>query len=341
MKAVIIGAGQTGRGLIARLLYPEFSIVFVDKNEELLSSIKDGYRISFFGGKRDDIFIDNFSVLSTNDPISVKKEIAESSIVLISVKVENLESVIPLIEGIELPPVLVVENGVEPSKILREKLPQTVKIADALVFTTTLAVGKDILSQDYGNLPYDASSFTLSHSFPFTAEKNMKELGERKLYTYNTLSALICYMGAEKGYTVFGEAANDEDIKRKMLLLRDTLDSLIVRRYKIDKDEELEFSLAAVNKFTSLEIYDTVERNARSVRRKLGKSERISAPIVMCGEYGENDDILILVFALAYKYGVSHESLSVIDMDKFLIEECGIETERTRARIKKKIEEVM
>ena len=53
--AVIIGAGKTGRGFLARLLGDStFEIVFIDTSKKLVDQINagGGYKVHFFGGKR-------------------------------------------------------------------------------------------------------------------------------------------------------------------------------------------------------------------------------------------------------------------------------------------------
>ena len=51
-KVVIVGAGKTGRGFLARLLKDQ-EIVFIDKNEALINALNEEKKIDidFFGGK--------------------------------------------------------------------------------------------------------------------------------------------------------------------------------------------------------------------------------------------------------------------------------------------------
>ena len=63
-KIVIIGAGKTGRGYLARLLKEsEKEICFVDKNETLVKELqeKKEFKIHFFGGEREDFVIQKYS----------------------------------------------------------------------------------------------------------------------------------------------------------------------------------------------------------------------------------------------------------------------------------------
>ena len=323
MKTVIIGAGQTGRGFVGRLLAPVSDLVFVDKNEKLLKAIENGYSVSFFGGKKKNVRINVFKTFHI-DSSDLKAEIESSDLLVISVKAENLSSLVPILLSVKLPPVLVAENGIEPSRILREKLQDGTEVADALIFCTTVTNGKDIISQDLDYLPYDASSIRLPEAVPFTPEENLGLLAERKIYTYNTLSSVICYFGAEKGYERFEDAGNDAEIHKDLMDTKYLLDRVISKHYGVPYSEQSIFSQMAVDKFTNLEIHDSVERNARSVIRKLGPNERIVTPLLLANGQGEDVSLLEDLFVFALKYGVERENVKIGNPAEFLSSVCGI-----------------
>ena len=323
MKTVIIGAGQTGRGFVGRLLAPVSDLVFVDKDAILLDAIKNGYSVSFFGGKREPVRVSGFKTLTVTNP-EVKAEIESSDLLVVSVKAENLPSLISLLQPAKLPPVIVAENGIEPSRILRDKLPDGTEIADALIFCTTVNDGKDIISQDLDYIPYDASSFRLPDLVPFTPESDLRLLAQRKIYTYNTLSAVICYFGAEKGYERFEDAGNDEEIHKVLIEMKNLLDRVISKQYGIPYAEQSSFSQMAVDKFTNPEIHDSVERNARSVIRKLGHNERIVTPLFLAHEQGEDVSLLEDLLVSAVKYGVERENVKIENPAEFIVSVCGI-----------------
>lgn len=336
MKTVIIGAGQTGRGFVGRLLAPVSELVFVDRDERLLDEIKDGYKVSFFGGIRKNVDVTDIRTLSIVSP-DVKTEIGNSDLLVISIKAENLPSLIPFLQSVSLPPVIVAENGIEPSRILRDKLPVGTCIADALIFCTTVNDGKDIISQDLDYLPYNSSSIRLPEYVPFTPEENLGLLAERKIYTYNTLSAVICYFGAEKGYERFEDAGNDEEISRILIETKKLLDRVISKRYGISYVEQSNFSQMAVDKFTNPEIHDSVERNARSVMRKLGHNERIVTPLLLAYEQGEDISLLEDLLVSALRYGVERENVKLGNPSVFLSSVCGIEDSSLRNELSVKI----
>lgn len=88
-----------------------------------------------------------------------------------------------------------------------------------MIFCTTLKAekGLDILSEDLDWLPYDVKALGETLSWHgMEAEEHFPELLERKIYTYNCLSACVTYPGAALGYENYAEAANDPAIEEIM-----------------------------------------------------------------------------------------------------------------------------
>ena len=62
-KIVVIGAGKTGRGFIARLLQEASEeVIFIDKNAELVEALnkEKEFKVSFFGNVREAYNVHNF-----------------------------------------------------------------------------------------------------------------------------------------------------------------------------------------------------------------------------------------------------------------------------------------
>ena len=69
-KAVIIGAGQTGRGFVAPILNENnYSITFLDENTSLIYKLQNEkkYTIHYFGNTKPSEEINDFEALSIND----------------------------------------------------------------------------------------------------------------------------------------------------------------------------------------------------------------------------------------------------------------------------------
>ena len=149
-------------------------------------------------------------------------------------------------------------------------------------------------------------------SYPFAnfePSEDFDTLIRRKLYTYNSLSACIAYLGARKGYENYGSAANDTEIARMTDLLEERLNQAICAEYRIPREEQLRFSEMAKRKFRNPEIRDTVTRNARNAKRKLGAGDRIAGPLKLLESHEIPTAELEIVAAAALWYGIEKEGL--------------------------------
>ena len=338
MKIVIIGAGQTGRGYLARLAFLSGAdIIFIDKDENLIAELNDKkkYLISFYGDLRAPIEISGYEVCHSSCQEAVDA-ISRADLIMTSVFANNLQALCPLLlRGFEassgaFPPIMVCENGVYPGDALRAELPDNIQIGEALILCTTCADGLNIYSQDLDYLPYDAKRiYTQMLVHGFVPEYNFSELCIRKNYTYNCLSAVISYFGAEKGYLEYSCAANDGDIHERMLKTKESLDCVLSRHFSVSIEEQKEFSEKAILKFCDREIKDSIERNARDAKRKLGRNERIVGPLLLAEKYSENSKLFKELAASAVRYGIKEGSIekSRWGIRKLLQDESKLESE--------------
>ena len=101
-KIVVVGAGKTGRGFIARLLQEaEKEVIFIDKNAELVEKLNSNgeFQVSFFGNVREAYKVNNFKAYTWEHA-----ELEDAELILVSVGGQNLKDV-----GASLSPLL--KNG--------------------------------------------------------------------------------------------------------------------------------------------------------------------------------------------------------------------------------------
>ena len=97
-KIVIIGAGKTGRGFLARLLTEENrEFVLIDEKEELIRKIKKGYEVAYFNGSKTIKII-------PKDCVGTKEEkafeyIAKADIIFTAVGIDRLEEAGKFLNG--------------------------------------------------------------------------------------------------------------------------------------------------------------------------------------------------------------------------------------------------
>lgn len=316
-KAVIVGAGQTGRGYLARLLYlSDQPYVLLDRDTDLVRRLREkgSYEIRFGGSGRGPIEMPVPEVYAMEEA-GAAEALREADLIFTAVAEQNLPALIPYLKRAvaertkkEPPALITCENGIAPKEKLAGAIAkERLILSEAVIFCTTLreaGESLDILSEDLDWLPYDvkALGFELPY-YGMEAEEQFPQLLERKIYTYNCLSACVTYPGALLGYEDYAEAANDPAVARLLEEVSQSLNQCLSRRYGISEKEQADFSARAVRKFQNRSIRDTIERNARDVQRKLGPKERMIAPLLIMKEQGCSTTALEEVTAAAALYG--------------------------------------
>lgn len=325
-KAILIGAGQTGRGFIAPILQRNgYHLVFIDKRKELIELLneKKQYTVRYFGNTKEPVQIKGYEAYAIDDK-AVLASLDEADLVTTSVFASNLVDLIPLLKEASMrrpskSPLQIIccENGVHVKKPLVDA-GLTASIAEGVIFCTTLNPDEqqlDLISEDYPELPVDGKVDGIELNIEgMPMEPDFPSLIQRKIYTYNYISALVAYLGNYKDYKVYGDAGNDEDIAEVIHKTVPLISRIIAKEYKINYDKQLEFTLHAVHKFQNKEIYDTIYRNARQVYRKLQKNERLYEPLKLANKYKESTVYFSLTTAAAIYYGVEMENLNVEEL---------------------------
>ncbi len=307
-KIAVIGAGKTGRGFIGRLLKEaDREIVFVDKNKELVDKLncEGSFNVSFFGGVRESICVDNYKAYTWENA-----DLADAELILVSVCGQNLKDVgaelTKLLDSNKHYYIVTCENASHPSKTLREAIVgKDISVSEATVFCTTIeSDGYNINSENYPYLQCDADLLE-----GYTPDvPSIRALGEfsnfltRKLFTYNAASCVIAYLGALKGFTDYGEAANDPEILELLDKNYAATNKAMCKKFGYEEEDQKEFAALSKTKFTNRTIIDTVARNAREPHRKLGADERIIGAAKLLHECGEDASVLEMTAAAAVIY---------------------------------------
>ena len=123
-KIVVVGAGKTGRGFIARLLQEASEeVIFIDKNVELVEALnkEKEFKVSFFGNVREAYNVHNFKACTWETA-----DLEDAELILVSVGGQNLKdvgaSLAPLLSNEKHYYIITAENASHPSKTLREAI---------------------------------------------------------------------------------------------------------------------------------------------------------------------------------------------------------------------------
>ncbi len=311
-KIAMIGAGKTGRGFIGRLLAEDSKeILFVDKNAALVDALNEAgsFKVSFFGGVREPMTVSNYKAVTWENA-----DLSDITVIMVSVGGMNLKDVgaelKKLINDGKMRHIIVGENASHPAKTLSEAIGlDNITVSESTVFCTTIEDGElDIASENYPYLQCDAKplgdfELNIKTVRPIMGFENFLT---RKLYTYNAASCVIAYLGYAKGYSDYGEAANDPEILELLDRNYAATNRVLCKVYGYTEEDQREFAALSKQKFCDRTIKDTVARNAREPQRKLAYAERIMGPLCLLDEHGEDTSVLLLTAAAALLY--SHES---------------------------------
>ena len=307
-KIAVVGAGKTGRGFIGRLLaedHIEFQLI--DKNEDLVRRLnaQGSFQVHFFGNQREAQVVNGFKAVTWEEA-----DLSDVELIFVSVGGTNLTDV-----GEHLKKwcqdgkkryIITGENATKPAQTLLDVIGcDNVAGAEATVFCTTIeAGGLDISSENYPYLQCDAKPLN-GYVPSVSGVKPVDNFGNfltRKLFTYNAASCVIAYLGFIKGFTDYGEAANDPEILELLDRNYAATNEVLCQEFGYTKEDQAEFALLSKKKFCDRTIIDTVARNAREPQRKLKAGERIMGPLVLLDKYGADTSVLIKTVAAMLLY---------------------------------------
>jgi len=307
-KVIIIGAGKTGRGFIARLASESgINVTFVDKNAALVDKLnaEGSFTISYFGNVRADTVISGYTACTWEDI-----DLTGAETIFVSVGGQNLADVgASLTEKLPAgakPVIICCENASSPAEKLMAAMSRNdLPVSEATVFCTTIENGGiDISSENYPYLQCDRDRLQ-GRNISISAVRpvdNFADFLTRKLFTYNSASCVIAYLGAVKGHTSYAEAANDPAILALLDKNYTEVNRAMCAEFGYTPEDQAEFALLSRTKFTSREIIDTVERNARDVARKLAPGERILGIMDLIEKHGGDTTVMEMTVAAALLY---------------------------------------
>lgn len=330
-KVTIIGAGKTGRGYIARLLKQnDVDVFFVDKAKELVNKInkEKSYEVKFFHDTKPKISISPLAAYHTEDE-EMPENICGSDIIFVSVGGHNLLNVSETLYKIlkqkkhdaknNICNIITGENAINPAKKLKDEILEYcseqekeyienyIGFSQATIFCSTIEntnSSLDILSEDYSTLQYDCETIKEPLlKFPFMSPiKNFDNFITRKIFTYNSASAIIAYLGYLKNYTIYSDAANDKDIEEILNTFYQKIGIAICKEYGYNEDDQEIFALQSLKKFQDTVIVDSIERNCKTVIRKLQPDDRLIGPAKLMVKYEQSCDSVAIAVAAALLY---------------------------------------
>ncbi|NLE13179.1 MAG: mannitol dehydrogenase [Clostridiales bacterium] len=314
-KAVIIGAGNIGRGFVGQLMFEGgFDTVFIDVSAPLVDALNTSGEypldiVSNRGSRRH--IIKNVSAVNGNSPADAggvsdaMRAVADCDICVTSVGAKALKNIIPnLAGGIKLRlgeggsgkplNLLICENLMHADDYIRSLLkPELTPDELSMVGLVETSVGRMVPLPDpetaksdpllvraeaYGVLPCDADAFVGD----IPKIKNIHPVSpfdfviQTKLYIHNMGHAICAYLGMRSGYTYISDAIADPEIR---IIVREAMTESAValaKRFNKPFDELIEHTNDLIRRFGNRALRDTCARVGADIPRKLAASDRLT-----------------------------------------------------------------
>jgi mannitol-1-phosphate 5-dehydrogenase len=332
-KGVHFGAGNIGRGLVARLLHNSgFEIVFLDVIDNLIETFQKtaSYEIIETGEQGEKNFVfDNYRALNVKHSMNqVVHEIATADTVTCAVGPQALESIAePIAKGIEARiqsttlAVIAYENEIGATDILRgfvetrfsaeTKINIAPKVCfanstvDRIVPVQPKSSGLDILTEEFyewcvEKKPFDGSPPQIKG---VNFVEDLQPYIERKLFTVSTSHATAAYYSHNRNFKYIHDVLADKKLHDIVLsTLKETARIICTKHLHISREDQDRYVQTMVKRVSEPSLKDTMERVGRDPLHKLGRHERFIGPAALLVESGMEDDYLLGGIKMALRF---------------------------------------
>ncbi|AYN24917.1 mannitol-1-phosphate 5-dehydrogenase [Buchnera aphidicola] len=334
MQALHFGAGNIGRGFIARVLLKSgFHLIFSDVDQEIINIINHykKYKIKLVGNNFEKIIdINNISAVNSHDP-NVLKIISNVDLITTASGVNALHKIASiLIEGIILRMnlkckkplnIIACENKIKATSFLKEiifnQIPvkyynyfnEYIGFVDCSIDTIIPTVSSKeenlfLIAEDFKEWIVNINQFkgTVPKIIDMTLSNNLMPFINRKILTLNTGHSIAAYLGFIKSYKTIYESMLDCSITKIVKNAMKESGLVLVKRYNFDKKDHLSYINKIFLRFKNPFFLDKIERVARNPLQKLNKNERLIQPFLGAIKYSLPYSNLVKGIAAALHY---------------------------------------
>lgn len=344
-NAVIIGAGNIGRGFIGQIMSEAgFAICFVDVSDKIVGELNARHEypleiVRTGGSKR--LTVKNVRAVNGNDRDAASRVIADCDICVTCVGAKAIKFIISnLVNGIKLRyaetkrpfNLLICENLMDADEYIRSLLePELTPDELVNVGLVETSVGRMVpipdpeltkidpllvRAEEYPVLPCDRDAFVgevpdIRNVVPVSP---FRFIIERKLYIHNMGHAVCAYLGMYKGYGYISEAIADPEIR---IIVREAMTESAValaKRFAMPFDELIEHTNDLIRRFGNTALGDTCARVGADIPRKLANPDRLTGASLSVIEAGGHPAYIAAGAAAALAKQVKENGGSAADL---------------------------
>ncbi len=327
MKAVLIGTGKIGRGIIAKsLVNAGFELTMLDVNAALISLLRDAGAYTVRSIDNDTDYTETVSgyqaALLSSD--SAKMAVCEADIILVSVGVNNLPALMKTVAPYLLermrqnrPPadMIFCENfvgvRVHINGILGELGIDTAVFEGRLGFAggsvgVVVPPPADplyIVKGPYEDIHVEEAALITPIRIPHFVPVGSFELCIReKLYIYNMAHALTSYLGWLQGYEYVDEAFASPGINEVARPAMEAVALALALEYGVSPEKEMEEVADIQRRICNRHIRDTVVRIAEDPVRKLSGDDRLVGAYRLTQKHGVDGSPILKGIAAGFLF---------------------------------------
>ena len=328
----MFGAGKVGRGFLCQLLsHSGWSVVLVDAYRPSVDAlVTAGCRWTVHNlatGQEEEISAEAVLHLE-DDSDRVVSALSEADLVLTSMGANNLvpwaasvrKALCQRLRSKGALDIVLAENHPRPAAAVREALEEGASTEDADLMREMLGVAQAqvlrscieptpeqgplaVQVQDHWYLPLDRDALVTDlDMWGAKPLPNFERELTRKLFTYNCVNAVVCYVGEQLGLEWLAEAANNESVADVAMAAGEESSAALVAEYAFDVEDQQLWCRRAMAKYQDTAIRDPIERNARDPVRKLSRYDRLMGPTYLCLKHGLPCENLAVGVAAALRY---------------------------------------
>ena len=341
-QAIMIGAGNIGRGFIGALLEKSgYHVTFADVAENLIAAInqRGSYTVHIQDRECAEWTVTNISGISSANQELVDAIAGDCELITTAVGLRILPIVAkPIAAGIkarkaagstQILNVVACENAVRGTSQLRDAVyanlsEEEIAYAGEYVGFADCAVDRIVPKASFEN-PLDVA---VEQYTEWDVEKggwkgelpeiqglgwvdNLDAYLERKLFTLNSGHAICAYLGALKGHKTIVESIADPAIGALVHRAMYESGEGLIRKFGFDADAHHAYIERIFARFQNPFLADETQRVAREPIRKLAPTDRLVKPLMTAYNYGLPVDHLLFGGAAALHFNCPEDEQSV------------------------------
>jgi mannitol-1-phosphate 5-dehydrogenase len=351
-KLVIFGAGKIGRSFIGQLFSRGgYEVVFIDVYKPVIEELnwRGNYNVIVKSAKEKILNIKNVRGVYSGDEEKVIEEIATAEILAVSVGLNAIPKIIPLLaKGLmgrykrdnNAPlDIILAENLRDAAeyfhKSLKEVLPTEYSL-DQLVGLVETSIGKmvpimkkkdleedplQVFAEPYNTLILDKKAF--KNPIPgiegLAPKENMKAWVDRKLFIHNLGHATVAYLGYlyDPKFIFLYESLNVpgiyKEVRETMLQAAD----ILLKKYP---DEFTAETLTAhindlLSRFRNIYLGDTIFRVGCDLFRKLSAQDRLAGAVHLASEMNLPYEKILFALVCGCRFRAKDEAGNMLPED--------------------------